>query len=177
MLSLALVINAPLSQAQSTKSKIPVGTAIVVRNDAEISSRTAKIGQRWHGTLVGDLSAGGKTLAKNGAEVRGRINDAESSGRMGGRAILALEVTSVSGIPVTTDVYGADGEGHTANNVKNIGGGAAMGAMLGGIFGGGKGAAIGAGAGAGAGTAKAAGSGRKDAVIARETTLTFKVQK
>ncbi len=52
-LLLALVLNAPSLSAQSSKSKIPVGTTIVVRNDAEISSRTAKTGQRWYGTLVG----------------------------------------------------------------------------------------------------------------------------
>lgn len=50
-----------------------------------------------------------------------------------------------------------------------------MGALLGGIFGGGKGAAIGAGAGAGAGTVGAAATGKKEAAIPAESTLTFQV--
>jgi outer membrane lipoprotein SlyB len=73
-------------------------------------------------------------------------------------------------------MYAVDGQGHTKSNVTKIGGGAAVGALLGGIFGGGKGAAIGALAGGGAGTAGAAATGKKEAKIGAETTMTFKVQ-
>jgi outer membrane lipoprotein SlyB len=90
--------------------------------------------------------------------------------------MLALQVTSVNGIAVTTDMYARDGEGHTKSNVAKIGGGAAVGALLGGIFGGGKGAAIGAVAGGGAGTVGAAATGKKEAKIDAESTLTFTVQ-
>jgi hypothetical protein len=72
-------------------------------------------------------------------------------------------------------MYAVDGAGHTKSNVTKIGGAAAVGALLGGIFGGGKGAAIGAGAGAGAGTVGAAATGKKEATIPSESTLTFKV--
>jgi hypothetical protein len=160
------------SQAQS----IPSGTAIVVTNTTSLSSGTATTGQRWSGLLVNDLAVNGQVVAPAGSGVRGVVSDAESSGRLSKPGMLALELTSVNGIPVTTDMYAVDGEGHTKSNVTKIGGGTAVGALLGGIFGGGKGAAIGALAGAGAGTAGAAATGKKEAKIDAETTLTFKVQ-
>jgi hypothetical protein len=155
--------------------RIPSGTRIVVRNDTALSSATARIGRSWTGSMVNDLSVRGRVLAPAGSRVRGRIADAEPSGRLDKPGILALELTSVNGIPVQTDMYALDGAGHAKSNVAKIGGGAAIGALLGGIFGGGKGAAIGAGAGAGAGTIGAAATGKKEAKIAAESTLTFQV--
>jgi hypothetical protein len=156
---------------------IPTGTRIVVRTDTALSSATARTGRYWTGTMVNDLSVRGRIIARAGSRVRGRVADAESSGRLSKPGILALELTSVNGIPVQTDMYAVDGTGHTKSNVAKIGGGAAVGALLGGIFGGGKGAAIGAGAGAGAGTVGAAATGKKEATIAAESTLTFQVIK
>jgi hypothetical protein len=155
--------------------QIPAGTTIVVRNDTALSSATARTGRYWTGTLVNDLSVRGRLIGRAGAKVRGKIADAESSGRLSKPGVLALELTSVNGIPVQTDMYAVDGAGHTKSNVAKIGGTAAVGALLGGIFGGGKGAAIGAGAGAGAGTVGAAATGKKDATIPAESTLAFKV--
>ena len=168
---LFIAAGAVSSQAQ----RIPVGTNIVVRNDSAISSGTTRTGRHWTGTLVHDLSVRGRVVAPAGSRVRGRIADAESSGRMSRPGILALELTSVNNIPVTTDMYALDGEGHTRSNVRRVGGGAAVGAMLGGIFGGGRGAAIGAAAGGGAGTVGAAAGGRHEAVLPAESTMTFQV--
>lgn len=168
------IVGAFTLQAQG--QRIPRGTTIVVRNTTELSSGTATDGQRWSGSLVNDLSVNGKVVARAGSRVRGIVSDAESSGRLSKPGMLAVELTSVNGIAVTTDMYAVDGEGHTKSNVAKIGGGTAVGALLGGIFGGGKGAAIGAAAGAGAGTVGAAATGKKEAKIPAETTLTFKVQ-
>jgi hypothetical protein len=156
---------------------IPAGTRIAVRNDTALSSATSRTGRYWTGTMVNDLSVRGRVIARAGSKVRGRIADAESSGRLSKPGVLALELTSVNGIPVQTDMYAVDGAGHTKSNVTKIGGTAAVGALLGGIFGGGKGAAIGAGAGAGAGTVGAAATGKKEATIPAESTLVFQVIK
>ena len=169
--SFIFIAAAASSQAQH----IPPGTTIVVRNDSEISSATARTGRHWTGTMANDLSVRGRLVARRGSRVRGVISDAESSGRLSKPGVLALELTSVNGITVKTDMYAVDGEGHTKSNVKKIGAGTAIGAVLGGIFGGGKGAAIGAAAGAGAGTVGAAATGKKEARIPAESTLTFQV--
>jgi hypothetical protein len=74
----------------------------VVRNNTELSSATAETGQHWSGTLIGDLSVNGRVVARDGARVKGRIADAESSGRLSKPGVLGLEVTSVNGIPEAT---------------------------------------------------------------------------
>ncbi|HEV2728799.1 MAG TPA: hypothetical protein VGV15_02105, partial [Terriglobales bacterium] len=58
-------------------------------------------------------------------------------------------------------------------NLTKIGGGAAAGALIGGLAGGGKGALIGTAVGAGAGTGVAAATGKQEAVVHSESTLTF----
>ena len=78
-------------------------------------------------------------------------------------------------MPLTTTAVYAKGKGHTRGNAEKIGGGAAAGALIGALAGGGKGAAIGAGAGAAAGTGVAAYTGKEEAVIPAERTLTFRV--
>ena len=161
--------------ATSSAQRIPPGTNIVVRNDVALSSGTARTGRYWTGTLVNDVTVNGRVIARRGSGVRGRIADAESSGKLSKPGVLALELISVNNIAVKTDMYAVDGQGHTKSNVTKIGGGAAVGALLGGIFGGGKGAAIGTVAGAGAGTVGAAATGKKEATIPAESTLTFQV--
>lgn len=171
------VQTAPAQQTQNnSNARIPAGQKIIVRISTELSSATAKSGQQWSGTLVNDIRNGDTVVAPQGSQVTGILTEAKSSGRLGGTALLALQVTNVNGIPVASDTLSRDGAGHTKSNVAKIGGTAAAGAILGGLFGGGKGAAIGTLAGAGAGTAGAAASGKKEAVIAPETALTFTAQ-
>lgn len=156
---------------------IPAGTKITIRTASEISSKTAKAGNRFEGTLARDLVVGGKTIAKAGAPVRGKITSAKSSGRLHAPGELALRLTAVevSGkmVTVSTGSHFAKGKGHTKSNATKIGGGAAAGALIGALAGGGKGAAIGAGVGAGAGTGVAVATGKEEAVIPAESALTF----
>lgn len=164
-------------QAQSNSdARIPSGAKIIVRISQQLSSASATSGQRWTGTLVNDIRSGDKVVAPQGSTVNGIVTEAKSSGRLGGKALLSLQITGVNGISVASDTLTRDGAGHTKSNIAKIGGTAAAGAILGGLFGGGKGAAIGTLAGAGAGTAGAAASGKKEAVIAQETALTFTAQ-
>ena len=61
---------------------IPAGTHISVRMGQEISSGTAKVGDRFDATLARDLVVGGKTIAKAGSLARGKVTLAKSSGRL-----------------------------------------------------------------------------------------------
>jgi hypothetical protein len=163
-------------QQNNPNARIPAGAKMIVRISQELNSGTAKSGQQWTGTLVNDIRQGDTVIAAQGSQVTGIITDAKSSGRLGGTALISLQVTNVNGIAVASDTLSRDGAGHTKSNIAKIGGTAAAGAILGGLFGGGKGAAIGTLAGAGAGTAGAAASGKKQADIAAETALTFTAQ-
>jgi hypothetical protein len=156
---------------------IPAGTRITVRVGSEISSGTAKTGDRFEATLARSLVVNGRTLAKAGAPARGKVTSAKSSGRVHAPGELALRLTSVQVngrmVPVSTRSYFAKGKSHTKSNATKIGGGAAAGALIGGLVGGGKGAGIGALAGGGAGTGVAAATGKQEAVIPAEAALTF----
>jgi hypothetical protein len=157
--------------------EIPAGTKISVRNGSELNSGKATVGQAWEGSLSHDLMVNGKTIAKSGATVHGKVTLAKSSGRLHAPGQISVRLTSVETkngpVAVKTSSIFRKGDSHTKSNATKIGGGTATGAVLGGIFGGGKGALIGAGAGAAAGTGVAAATGKKEAVIPAEAMLTF----
>jgi hypothetical protein len=157
---------------------VPAGTRITVRTDSQISSASAHVGQKFHANLVRDLVIDGKTIAKAGAPVKGKVTYAKSSGRLHDPGQVTIRLTSVqlsNGkiLLVSTSGFRAKGKSHTKSNVTKIGGGAAAGALIGGLAGGGKGALIGTAAGAGAGTGLAAATGKEEAVIHAETAITF----
>jgi hypothetical protein len=168
-----LLLLASLAAAQT----IPAGTRLTVRTSSEISSGTAKVGDRFEGTLAKDLAVGGHTLAKAGAPVRGKVTLAKSSGRLHAPGQISLRLTSVEVngkmLPIATGSYHLEGKSHTKGNAEKIGGGAGAGALIGALAGGGKGAAIGGLVGAGAGTGVAAATGKEEAVVPAEKTLTF----
>src|ERR1700693_3143203 len=85
---------------------IPAGTHITVRTGQEITSGTAKVGDRFDATLTRDLVVGGKTLAKAGAPARGKVTAAKSSGRLHAPGQLSVRLSSVQVngkmVPVST---------------------------------------------------------------------------
>jgi hypothetical protein len=156
---------------------IPAGTHLTVRTSSELNSGTAKVGDRFEGTLAHSIVVGGQTVAKAGTPVRGKVTLAKSSGRLHAPGQISLRLTSVEVngkmLPVATGSYHLEGKSHTKSNATKIGGGTAAGALIGGIAGGGKGALIGSAVGAGAGTGVAAATGKEEAVVPAEKTLTF----
>ena len=157
----------------SSFAQIPSGKAVSVRMGSEISSGTATAGETFHGTLARSLESGGKTIAKAGDPVTGKVTYAKSSGRLHAPGELTLRLTSVGGTPVHTTGVHFKGKGHTKSNAEKIGGGAAAGAVIGALAGGGKGAAIGTLAGGGAGTGVAAYTGKQEAVVKAEEVVSL----
>ncbi len=168
-----LLLMAAVAAAQS----IPAGTKVTVRMGSGINSGTARSGQKFDATLARDQVVNGKTLAMAGAPAHGKVTYAKSSGRLHDPGELSLRLTSVEvngrNVPVSTTAFHAKGKSHTKSNLTKIGGGAAAGALIGGLAGGGKGALIGTAVGAGAGTGVAAATGKQEAVVHSEATLTF----
>jgi hypothetical protein len=175
--SLKIASLLALLGALATAQTIPAGTRLTVRTASQISSGSATAGQRFDATLARDLVVNGKTVARAGAPVKGKVTYAKSSGRLHAPGQLTLRLTSVEVngrmVPVSTSSFHAKGKGHTKSNVTKIGGGAAAGALIGGLAGGGKGALIGTAAGAGAGTGVAAATGKEEAKVPAEAVLTF----
>jgi hypothetical protein len=154
-------------------TSIPAGIEINVRLGETLSSEKSKTGDRWQGTLQRDLAVDNNILARRGDPVEGTVVAASPSGRLSGQAELDLSITSVNGIPVSTDSLNKSGGTHAKRNVAAAGGAAVLGAIIGAAAGGGAGAAIGAGSGAAVGTAGAAATGKKDIKYPVETVLRF----
>ena len=154
---------------------IPSGSHAIVRLNTPLSSATAHKEQRWSGTLTNDIVAHGKTVARSGDAVKGKVTFVNRSGRLHKPGELALRLTSINGHIVYSSRVSRKGKSHTKSNATKIGGGAAAGALIGGLAGGGKGAAIGTVAGAGAGTGVAAATGKEEVSIPAESVLTFTI--
>jgi hypothetical protein len=171
-----VALMAALAMAAMGATTIPAGTKITVRTSSQLNSGTAKVGQKFNANLTHDLVVNGKTLAKSGAPVKGKVTFVKTSGRLHDPGELSVRLTSVEidgkQTPISTNAFRAKGKSHTKSNATKIGGGAAAGALIGGLAGGGKGALIGTAAGAGAGTGVAAATGKEEAVIHAETAFT-----
>jgi len=168
--ALAFILLATLTAAAAT---IPAGTTVTIRTGSTLDSGKVASGATFDGTLVKDVRNGNTVVAKAGDSVQGKVVSAKDSGRLHKPGILRLALVSVNGIPVSTNSRTFQGKSHTKGNAVKIGGGTAAGALIGGLAGGGKGALIGAGAGAAAGTGVAYATGKEQAVVPAETTLTF----
>lgn len=168
---LAFILLATLTAAAA--NTIPAGTTITIRTGSTLESGKVSSGATFDGTLAKDVKNGSTVVAKAGDSVKGKVVYAKDSGRLHKPGILRLALTSVNGIPVSTTSRTFQGKSHTKGNVTKIGVGTGAGALIGGLAGGGKGALIGAGAGAAAGTGVAYATGKEQAVVPAETTLTF----
>jgi hypothetical protein len=162
-------LASPVS-AQSFKP----GTPIQIQLLTPLNTGRAQAGQEFAATLVQPVSDG-KKLWPRGTEVKGKVLEVVSSGRLSRPASITLQITQIGTSPVTTEPEQIDGKSHAGRNAGLIVGGAAAGAILGSLAGGGKGAIIGTAAGAGAGTITAAATGKQEINLRAETTLNFAV--
>jgi hypothetical protein len=159
---------------------IPADTSVHIRMIESVNSDTARLGQTFRASLDEPITVDGKTVVPRGADVLTKLVNDQQSGKIQGRTVLtlALSTITINGQPVdvtTTDVATSSGS-RGARSAGVIGGGAVLGAIIGAAVGGGKGAAIGAGSGAAAGTgAEVLTSGQK-VKIPSETRLTFRLQ-
>ncbi len=159
---------------------VPAQTEFTVRTITSLNSGENKDGDTWEGTLESPVVVDGREVIPKGADVTGSVTRAVPSGRLGGRAELALTLTGVKvggrRYTVTTSEVAQKEGSKTTRDVLLIGGGAGAGAAIGAIAGGGKGAAIGSAIGAIAGTGGAAATGKRDIKYPPESVLRFRLQ-
>ena len=156
---------------------IPKGTQLQVRIDEKLDTKRNRAGDQFRASLAEPIVLEGKTVVPKGTPFVGHVTESQASGRLEGRAVLALTLDSFAlagkDYRVHTGSIDRVSAAHKKRNIALIGGGAGLGALIGGLAGGGKGALIGAGAGAGAGTAGAAATGKKEVGVDAESLLAF----
>ena len=169
--------TAPPPPVQRSEVELPAGTNLVVRMIDAVDSETARVGQSFAAALDQPVMLNGETVIPRGADVTVKLVDAKESGKLTGRAELALSLMSVrvNGrmADINTQTVNRESSSRGEKTAKVAGGTAAVDAVIGAIAGGGKGAAIGAGAGAAAGAGSQVITRGQTVRIPSETRLTF----
>lgn len=159
---------------------IPASTRIRVRLGDSLDSKSNQTGERFSAYLDEPIVSGSRVVVPKGTLFRGHVVQAQSSGRLKGRAYLGVTLDSFRLHGITYSIAtGADtrtSNSHKKRNAVAIGGGSAAGGAIGAIAHGGVGALVGAGAGAVAGTTGAFITGRKNVRLPVETPLVFSLR-
>jgi hypothetical protein len=159
---------------------VPSGTELNLTLETPVSSETAKPEQTVRARVAKAVVISGMTVIPEGAPVTGTVVAAERSGRVKGRASLAIRFNrvTVASTPYTINTarIARQAEATKGEDATKIGIGAGAGAAIGAIAGGKKGAAIGAGVGGGAGTGAVLATRGKEVSIPAGTTLRTTIQ-
>jgi len=158
---------------------VPAGTVLSLRLDTPVGSDTSRVEQTVRATLTRAVIIDGQSAVPQGASVSGTVARAVRSGRVKGRAQIALRFSTLE---VGTEQYDiqaslaqATAAGTKKKDAAKIGIPAAVGALVGAAAGGGKGAAIGAGVGGGAGTAYVLSTRGEEVRLGRGARLSVKL--
>jgi hypothetical protein len=159
---------------------IPAGQTLLVRMIDGVDSSTNHVGDVFHASLETDLYVNNTLVARKGADIYGRLANAQEAGHLSGSAELQLELMRIvidgHDYPLVSSDYSLKGQGRGADTAKKVGGGAVLGAIIGAIAGGGKGAAVGAGVGSAAGAGVQVFTRGQQVKVPSETLLEFRLQ-
>lgn len=142
---------------------LPAGTALRMKLETPISTRTSKVGDAFSGRVVDAVIVQGKTVIPVGAAVEGHIVKVTDPRRVKGKPMVDLRPDlltmpdgtkyTINAVVVETDERldtsvdeegRIQGQGMSGSDKKEIAIGAGAGLGVGAIAGGGKGAAVGA---------------------------------
>jgi hypothetical protein len=141
---------------QFTEVTIPSGTTLRLSLQSGVASDSSRVEEPVRATLRSPVAINGQVVLPAGSEVRGVVTDAEESGRVKGRARIAMRFNSVRANGETYDIrtsgYAQEAAATKKQDAEKIAIGAGAGAALGAILGGGSGAAKGAAIGGAGGT-------------------------
>ncbi len=167
----------PVRATTPTGVTLSAGTNFVVRMIDAVDSESNRVGQTFRASLDQPVMLDGRTIIPRGTDVVVKLTDSKQSGKLTGRAELALQLQSVSingaMVDINTQTVDKESTSRGEQTAKVAGGGAALGAIIGAVAGGGKGAAIGAGAGAAAGAGVQLATSGQRVKVPSETRITF----
>ena len=158
---------------------VPAGTSLKVTLESGISSESNAAGDTLVVRFREPVLVDGEVAIAEGTTARGRLTEVRRSGRVEGRARLAMELTEILGeedtTPVETRPVVVEAESTRERDAAAIAGSTGVGAAIGAIAGGGKGAAVGAAAGAAAGTGGVLLTRGAEVELGPETALDFEL--
>jgi beta-barrel assembly-enhancing protease len=120
-------------------SPVPSGTVLTVGFQETLSSAESRVGDRFTAEVLKPVRLNGRVAIAAGSVIGGRVLSVNSGARIGGRAQLNLEFTSLrlaSGreSPISASFH-AQGQSQTRRDATTIGASAAGGAVLGRVIG------------------------------------------
>jgi len=159
---------------------LAAGTVIRASLQHALTTDSNAPGDPFTAKVVDDVKVNNAVVIPIGSTVKGIVADSKRSGRVKGRAYMALRFTEVvlpngQSYPIQASGTSRTAPGTKKRDAMMIGGGAGVGAAIGAIAGGGKGAAIGAGAGGAAGTGAVLATRGKETGFASGSTLSVKL--
>ncbi len=163
-----------------TEETLAAGTVIRASLQHALTTDSNAPGDPFTAKVVDDVKMNDTVVIPMGSTVKGVVTDSRRSGRVKGRAYMALKFTEVVLPSGQSYPLQASGTSRLApatkkNDAMIIGGGAGIGTAIGAIAGGGKGAAIGAATGGAAGTGAVLATRGKETGFSSGTTLNVKL--
>jgi outer membrane lipoprotein SlyB len=157
--------------------RLPDGTNLQVRLTERLDSDTNQTGDAFQAIADKDVIVNGRVEIPAGTPVTGRLAEVRDSGKVSGRARMALTVSDVRigdvVFPIQSNTITVESDNSKGRDAGVIGGAAAIGAIIGAITGGGKGAAVGAAIGAAGGTGVVLVTTGKDVEFEQEQAFNF----
>jgi hypothetical protein len=170
---------APASAIRETT--LPAGTRLQVVLDTGVGSDTSRAEEAVHGHLSSPVVVHGNTVLAQGTRVGGVVTSAERSGKVKGRAHIAVRFDTITPrgdderYRIRTAAIQRTAASTKKKDAVKVGGGAAGGAIIGAIVGGKKGAAIGTAVGGGAGTAAVLATRGDEVHLPKGSALTLRL--
>lgn len=160
---------------------LPQGTRLAIRLDSPVASDTSRVGDPVEATLTSALIVEGVEAAPTGSALRGTVIAVRPSGKVKGRASLALRFESIS-VPGRVEPLAIAAQvtvqapATKRKDAATIAIPATGGALIGALLGGKKGAAAGTAIGGGAGTAVVLSTAGRQVRLARGTALSPRLE-
>jgi hypothetical protein len=168
------------SSPEYVEVTLPAGTVLAVSLETGVGSATSNVEDGVRARVIRPVRIRGREAIPEGATLAGSVTEATRSGKVKGRARVALRFTTLA-IPgrdeyaIRTRAVVREARATKKKDAAKIGVGAAAGAVVGGIVGGGKGAAVGSAVGGGAGTAVVLSQRGEEVSLPAGTTLTVRL--
>jgi len=116
----ATLLSCSLGLAAATE--VPKGTDVTLTFQQNLSSKTAKPGDRVHLQVARDVMVGNATVLKAGTPVTGIIERVSKKGVFGKNASIRLTINPVNGVPLQPREKGHDVKGSRTDHAAEASG-------------------------------------------------------